>query len=84
MYRSATPGLASDLDGVARWLADANQTQTIEGLWLDQSTFGPIGADGTSGAIFSVKGAVTSAARPIDSLVTADQVVETSDGGDTE
>lgn len=78
-YRGPTPaglvsvtGVAPDLDGVGRWLEEANGTETIAGLWLDQSSFGPVGAEGVDGAVFTVKGVITGAGRPLDSLVSTD------------
>ncbi len=61
-------GIADNLDGVGRWIEQANQTSTIEGLWLDQSSFGPIGSEDEIGAIFTVEGAITAAARPVEAV----------------
>jgi len=61
--------IADDIDGVSRFLAGVESSDVISGLWLEQSTFGPIGANGELGALFSAKGAITAAARPADSLV---------------
>lgn len=68
-------GVATDLDGVGRWLAQATATDTIDGLWLDQSTFGPVGAAGIDGAVFTVKGVITDSAQPAESLVAADRAI---------
>ncbi len=60
-------GIADDLDGVGRWIEQANRTSTIDGLWLDQSSFGPIGSEAEIGAIFTVAGAITPAAGALQS-----------------
>ena len=75
-YNGPTPaglititGIADDLDGVGRWIEDVDETWTVDGLWLDQSTFGPIGSDEEVGAIFSVEGVITGSARPLGGTV---------------
>lgn len=65
-------GIADDLDGVSRWLAGASSSDVIDGLWLEQSTYGPIGANGELGALFSVKGVITAAARPAESMISTE------------
>lgn len=59
-------GTTPDLDGVGRWIESVNATSTVAGLWLQQATYGPVGTDGSEGALFTVEGAITAAARPID------------------
>lgn len=61
--------IADDIDGVSRFIAGVESSAAIDGLWLEQSTYGPIGADGELGALFSAKGVITTAARPAESLV---------------
>jgi hypothetical protein len=75
-------GIADDLDGVGRWIEQVNATSTIEGLWLDQSSFGPLGTDAQLGAIFTIEGAITGAARAIDPLV--ESIDLSNDGSDSE
>lgn len=65
----AITGIADDLDGVSRWLAGVSSTQVIDGLWLEQSAYGPIGAQGELGSLFSAKGVITTAARPAESMI---------------
>lgn len=65
-------GIADDLDGVSRWLAESGSSGVIDGLWLEQSTYGPIGANGELGALFSVKGVITAAAGPVESMIGAE------------
>lgn len=62
-------GIADDLDGVGRWIEQVDDTWTVDGLWLDQSSFGPLGADEDVGAIFTIEGAITGSARPFEPLV---------------
>lgn len=75
-YNGPTPAgiititaIADDINGVSRFIAGAESSDAIAGLWLEQSTYGPIGADGELGALFSAKGVITTAARPAESLV---------------
>ena len=56
-------GIADDLDGVSRWLTGASNSPALDGLWLEQSTFGPIGTNGEFGALFSAKGVITTEAQ---------------------
>ncbi len=75
-------GIADDLDGVSRWLAGVSTSQVIDGLWLEQSAFGPIGTNGELGALFSAKGVITAAARPTESMINAQLTEESPDGTD--
>lgn len=62
-------GMADDLDGVSRWLDSVGSSDVIDGLWLEQSTYGPIGTNGEFGTLFSTSGVLTTAARPSDSRI---------------
>lgn len=70
--------VTDDLDGVGRWLEQVEEAQTIEGLWLGQSSYGPLGAADEVGAIFTVEGVITGAARQLEPLV--DPATQTDDG----
>lgn len=65
-------GTAGDLDAVSRWLASAEASQTLAGVWLERSTLGPIGASGEVGTVFSAEAVITTAAAAPDSMVQAD------------
>lgn len=91
-YEGPTPAgiititaIADDINGVSRFIAGAESSDAIAGLWLEQSTYGPIGADGELGALFSAKGVITTAARPAESLVDPtllDQATTAATGGE--
>lgn len=62
-------GIADDLDGVSRWLEGVSRSDVLDGIWLEQSAYGPIGTNGELGALFSAKGVITTAARPVGSMI---------------
>ncbi len=55
-------GITEDIEDVGRWLESIDEAATIEGVWLEQSTVGPLGSGSDVGAIFTVEGVINSAA----------------------
>ncbi len=74
-------GVASDLDGVGRWLQTVDDVSAIDGLWLTQSAVGPYGATDQIATVFTVDGAVTGPGEPADLLSDLDDR-SAADGGD--
>ncbi len=59
----STSGVTEDLGGIADWLDDVDDAAPLDGLWLSQSAYGPLGASETEGTLFVIEGVVTSQAR---------------------
>lgn len=56
-------GVTNDFRGVADWLASAEETGPISGVWLRESAFGPIGVAQEDRTVFSVEAVVTDTAK---------------------
>lgn len=75
-------GVADDIEAVSRWLTNAGESTALDGVWLEQSSFGPVGADGAPGALFSAHGVITYAVRQESGRLIGDELLSEGTEGE--
>ncbi len=55
--------LSEDMAGVGSFVESMSSSELTTGFWLNQSSIGPVGASESIGAVFSLEGVITEAAR---------------------